>query len=1201
MNTNDFIQNLADARDAARVGGKAINLGRLLRAGFPAPGGFVITTDAYRYAHAKGGMPAELADAIRTCYQQIGSPTVAVRSSATAEDMADASMAGQYETFLDINGVDDVLNAVQKCWSSLDSPRTRSYLHEHGIDIDVVAMAVVVQILVPADVAGVLFTANARTGALDEMLIEASWGLGESVVSGNVQPDVLRISGIDGRVLEAKISDKATWIAPGSHKECATPANMRNKRSLNAAQVLKLWELGRHAATHFRVPQDIEWAFHNDELFILQTRNITTLGDAAAYEECLHNTRTELKAALENERGPWVTHNIAETLPHPTPLTWSFIRRFMSGEGGYGNMYRQAGFVPAPIACAEGFLTLIAGRPYMDLKVAPEMFFQDFPFAYDPEEIRNNPEAGQAPPTVPIGGMMGGMNVNGKLAAANRMLAEMSEDFDKRLSNEIIPAFAAWCKAEKHRDLTILSDEELLTALQERETQVLDDFGPSSMLPSLIDGMILAELHSFLNEHFWDDDPYELSNEIVVSSKMDSTLRSGAELYEVATGTRTLEKWIKDHGYRGPAEFDLSSPRWRERPEEARKMAQGMAGGRSPQLISEERHARAVKRIDELQSKLSPKDADRLEDILQRAGRYINFREDGKDYLMLGYDLLRDVALEAGRRLGIGDDVFLLTREEFTHAVLTGYPPLPVIDKRKMLRAAEDRIQLPNFIDEAELERIGEPIIHASGDCITVFPISSGTASGPARIILSPEKAGAMENGYILVCPSTDPSWTPLFVNAAGLVLERGGTLSHGAVVAREMGIPAVVLAGATELLQEGETITVDGRHGKLYRGAQEICDVAAVDENDTHVARELVPPVPGDADRRAGMLMNLCIAFWAIYLAGVFLLPPQYLKHPSYAILDSLLWPLVNIFGKPITVAIIACAFAIITMVGQSVLTNNKRIWEAKRRAALLTKEAATFPTGSPRNKILLQLARPVQGQISMAAFVPLALVLGPMVMTFSWLPERLDPAAWSPAPGTSFMVLATVDATWHEPVSLDIPGTVRLDETTPREQSIPQIKETLEKLQARWAAPSEMGNLPWDVQAAAKKARAEMLADLQGYLKAGVTPQTISWRIRPADMDTATAGKFDLTLTTKEKTPIKISAVLGDKYPPALTEITGGASSPVKSVKIVYDKAKTKQMFWTPFARFGKPDYDPGWLWIYLLAYIPPMVLLRMLLRLA
>ncbi|MEI7834760.1 MAG: hypothetical protein WCJ56_16360, partial [bacterium] len=306
-----------------------------------------------------------------------------------------------------------------------------------------------------------------------------------------------------------------------------------------------------------------------------------------------------------------------------------------------------------------------------------------------------------------------------------------------------------------------------------------------------------------------------------------------------------------------------------------------------------------------------------------------------------------------------------------------------------------------------------------------------------------------------------------------------------------------------------------------------------------------------------------------------------------------------VNAFGKPITVAIIACTFAVITMVGQNVLTNNKRLWEAKRRAALLTKEAATFPTGSPRNKILLQLARPVQGQISMAAFVPLALVLGPMVMTFSWLPDRLDPAAWSPAPGTSFAVVATVDASWNEPVSLDIPNTVKLDETTPREQSIPKIKETLEKLQARWAENTDMSNLPWDVQAAAKKAHAEMLADLQGYLKAGVTPQTISWRIRPLDKNTA--GKFDLAVTTKDKTPVKLSAVLGDKYSPALAEITGGASSPVKSVKIVYDKAKTKQLFWTPFARFNKPDYDPGWLWIYLLAYIPPMVLLRMLLRLA
>src|SRR3954470_17467835 len=216
INTITLLQPLQDCREKSLAGGKAVNLGILIRAGFTVPDGFCITTDAYRYwAGTKSEeIPADLVDEVTRAYRAMGSPAVAVRSSATAEDMAEASMAGQYDTFLDIKGEEALLDRIRCCWASLDSPRTRAYLAEHQIDLAKVAMAVVVQRLIPSDVAGVLFTANTQTGSKNEMLVESSWGLGEAVVSGLVQPDILRIDSQTGRVVHARIADKQVQIAP---------------------------------------------------------------------------------------------------------------------------------------------------------------------------------------------------------------------------------------------------------------------------------------------------------------------------------------------------------------------------------------------------------------------------------------------------------------------------------------------------------------------------------------------------------------------------------------------------------------------------------------------------------------------------------------------------------------------------------------------------------------------------------------------------------------------------------------------------------------------------------------------------------------------------------------------------------------------------------------------------------------------------
>ncbi len=498
IDTPRFTLELAECRDTALVGGKAANLGRLVRAGFPVPEGFVVTTRAWEahglvgwawapnriiprlgtpLAHADNSdgtgqeqhglkpilqaesassaesMPSLVAEEIRSAYRTLGSPVVAVRSSATAEDMAGASMAGQYETFLNVQGEQALLDAIQSCWASLAAPRVQTYLREHGIDASRVAMAVIVQRQVSADEAGVLFTTNPHDARSREMLLEASWGLGETVVSGRVQPDVLRLERDTGRVLEAVIADKQVYLAAGAKGECAVEETRRRQPCLRGRDVYRLWQMARRVAEHFGCPQDIEWAIRGDEPYLLQSRPITTLAEAAACEEVLHAVQCHLRQQAAAGRGPWVLHNLAETLPHPTPLTWSIMKRFMSGSGGFGAMYRQAGFEPAPVVEREGFLDCIAGRIYMDVTRAPEMLFQDFPFAYDLEELKRNPDAAQPPPTRPCGSPLSRWKAGRKLAAVQARLDALSAGLEHELRDDLFAEMTAFVAGAKQTDL----------------------------------------------------------------------------------------------------------------------------------------------------------------------------------------------------------------------------------------------------------------------------------------------------------------------------------------------------------------------------------------------------------------------------------------------------------------------------------------------------------------------------------------------------------------------------------------------------------------------------------------------------------------------------------------------------------------------------------------------------------------------------
>ncbi|MCL2640372.1 MAG: PEP-utilizing enzyme, partial [Phycisphaerales bacterium] len=464
-------------------------------------------------------------------------------------------------------------------------------------------------------------------------------------------------------------------------------------------------------------------------------------------------------------------------------------------------------------------------------------------------------------------------------------------------------------------------------------------------------------------------------------------------------------------------------------------------------------------------------------------------------------------------------------------------------------------------IGEKEIERFGELQVPTHTDRLAAFPLSSGHALGSVRIVASPEAAGELGAGYILVCRSTDPSWTPLFVNAGGIVLECGGALSHGAVVARELGKPAVVLANATQLLKEGQRVAVDGTQGAVM-----LTDVpppphwqdasATVDPNDMRIAWNRVPPVPGRRERLSTRRRNISFLFWAIFLALAFLVPQLRLYEGSMAVLDALFWPLVRGFGGPITVAVIAASLAVLSMVGQWLLCDTPRLREAKRRAASLWQDALSLPPGSPRDRAIAALASPVQMRLTLASFVPIAVLLGPMVMSFLWLPERIDPAVRNPRPGATAIVSAIVDGDYTGPVTLTIETP---HETAVQTQTATPIRPVLLSL----AEQLQRGEVPLALQSLNKSS--EFLeADLQRFLRSSLPPQTISLTYTlPSDV----AAIYPVSVSTGAQT-LSAELVLGDVAPPPVAQtdergnrfqqVEATTSGPILSLRIRYADAR-------------------------------------------
>ena len=349
------------------------------------------------------------------------------------------------------------------------------------------------------------------------------------------------------------------------------------------------------------------------------------------------------------------------------------------------------------------------------------------------------------------------------------------------------------------------------------------------------------------------------------------------------------------------------------------------------------------------------------------------------------------------------------------------------------------------------------------------------------------------------------------------------------------------------------------------------------------------------------------------MFILAFFLLPPAWVYGPTLAFLDILLWPLVRSCGKPWTVAIVAAGIATVMLVLQRVMTDNGRLREAKRRAALLTKEAGKLPADCARRKALMALAAPVQVRVLAAALVPAGMLLGPLVLPFVWFGARVDPVAWNAAPGTEISVVAYVNADCQGAVRLETPagmkvkdpmaGTAEAGKTDPAAQRVPELRATLERLLALYANPAA-DKTPWEltVSGLPDVPREKAAADLRAFLARGIPAQPLMWKV-----DTGTgAGRFEVKVTAGTEEAVKAGFVLGDNAPPEPKRVEGKGS--VKQVEVNFARAKEEAVFWKPLgwlkdmpALSRLAAWDAGWVWLYIVAYLPVLFGMRALLKVA
>ena len=872
----------AGADDLARVGGKAANLARLVRAGFAVPGGFVLTTTAYaafvsanrlqpfivapasagasddpvalertsqtiRARFVTGRVPTDLDADLRSAHARLGAPPVAVRSSATAEDLPEMSFAGQQDTYLNVVGPDALIAAVVKCWASLWTARAIGYRARNGIAAEAVSMAVIVQTMVRAEASGVLFTANPLSGKRTEMVIDAGLGLGEALVSGQIEPDRY-VTTPDGRILDTRLGSKTVSIRPRAGGGTETlDEDAGTRQALPDSVITELARLGARVATLSGEPQDIEWAWDGRRLSLLQTRAITSLYPLPE------------GMPLEPSRILFSFGAVQGLLDPMTPLGRHAIRALAAGASRLFGFDYTPDTQPALRTAGERLFIDVSPlmRHPVGARLLPRVLSLIEPatahllasMSGDPR-LRTRPGATLWSTLPRFARLL--INVLPRLCLA-LLRPDASRAALRRAIDAPLASVRTRCAAATTLAARLALVEEILTRTP--------PFVITTFLPRVAGGLgSLNALRLLTSGLPGAPDAMEATRGLPhnVTTEMDLALwqvacairDAGADARFAGAEARTLaaeclarrlpdgvqgpvDDFLERYGMRGVAEIDLGRARWRDDPTPIMQVLQSYLQIDDSEQAPEQRFATGAVAAEAALARLADAAGRTRGGWLKRPlvrwlGRRVRalagLRESPKFYVIRLFGMVRAALLASGRELsdrGVlarADDIFYLDLPElkaFGSGKQRDWPAL-VASRRARHARERRRRQVPRLMfsdGQAFYEGLGA---ESGARELTGSPVSPGTAEGIVHVLLDPHGA-RLAPGEILVCPATDPGWTPLFLAAGGLVMEVGGLMTHGAVVAREYGIPAIVgVHEVTTRLRSGQRVRVDGSTGRV-------------------------------------------------------------------------------------------------------------------------------------------------------------------------------------------------------------------------------------------------------------------------------------------------------------------------------------------------------------------------------------------------
>ncbi|HWQ72984.1 MAG TPA: phosphoenolpyruvate synthase [Desulfitobacteriaceae bacterium] len=853
------------------VGGKGANLGELARIeGIRVPDGFCISTEAfkriigaapalnelldqlsilkveerYKIRELSGEMrrviegtaiPEDISEEITAYLSGLGEKNAyAVRSSATAEDLPASSFAGQQDTYLNIIGKEAILKHISKCWASLFSGRAVTYRLQNDFDHRKVRLSVVVQKMVFPQAAGILFTADPVTGNRKVASIDAGFGLGEALVSGLVNADIYKVR--DGKVIAKKISAKKLAVyalKDGGTQAQEIKSEQQNRPVLTDEQILQLERLGRKIEEHFGCPQDIEWCLADYTFYIVQSRPITTL--------------FPIPEASDQENHVYVSVGHQQMMTDPLkPLGMSIFQltsfgpRFKAG----GRLFVDVAQMLASPAGREMLLDTMEQHEPLIKDALMTIIERDFIklLPDDKKELNDKKEQspGKSNKAMPSAGSQPQTEndpaiVSDLIKRSQTSIAELKHNIQRKSGADLFDFILEDIRILKKILFDPQSSAVFMAAMDasawinEKMNQWLGEKNTADTLSQSVPNNITAEMGLVLLDVADVIRPYPEIIAYLQHVKDDNFL---PELVKFASGQEVrdaIRAYLSKYGMRCSGEIDITKPRWSEKPITLVPMILSNIKNFAPDAGKrkfEQGRQEAWQKEQELLARLRqlPDGEQKAEETKRKISlirNFIGYREYPKYGMISRYFVYKQALLkEAGQLVQAGviqekEDIYYLTFAELHEAVRTNKLDYQIVSTRKDEYKLYEKLTPPRVITSdgeiitGEYKRENLP-----AGAIAGLPVSSGVTEGRARVILNMEEA-ELEDGDILVTPFTDPSWTPLFVSLKGLVAEVGGLMTHGAVIAREYGLPAVIgVENATKLIKDGQRIRVHGTEG---------------------------------------------------------------------------------------------------------------------------------------------------------------------------------------------------------------------------------------------------------------------------------------------------------------------------------------------------------------------------------------------------